>query len=380
MQRKKVIPIELVVKVELPMSMVWDEIVKVSNLASAIATLYDSIVDNRVAFIDLNDSVELAFHVKQVSQISSLPEVGTITFPDNSIPLLSTAHGFGEQEEDADQVLAPKYTLLLMDEPEAIIEKLPKRQSTRSQNWSKILTISPFITYIRILTIGNPRFKKLSREQRIPLSLVMSMARELINLDMARAMPPLSNRGVYIVSPLAPMTSLQSQSEAFAERFPSSPSLITILSTMSSGAPKRWETLLLIHRLPTEVLPWLMRFGWITQLRQFYFIRIPRSIKLSCISPHLAALDRRPVEHQDVEDSILIDPFRASREEVRWIRALAEQIGGPRGRTFERLCKYFDGKSAKDKILRREQVERAELEGMIEAFRKIGGIVVAEHW
>jgi len=81
-----------------------------------------------------------------------------------------------------------------------------------------------------------------------------------------------------------------------------------------------------------------------------------------------------------MEDEILVDPFRASREEVRWIRKLAEGLGGTEGRMFERLGKYFDGKSAKEKILRREQVERGELEGMVQAVKKIGGLVVAEHW
>jgi len=80
------------------------------------------------------------------------------------------------------------------------------------------------------------------------------------------------------------------------------------------------------------------------------------------------------------EDEILVDPFRASREEVRWIKSVAEGLGGTEGRMFERLGKYFDGKSAKEKILRREQVERGELEGMVEAVRKVGGLVVAEHW
>ena len=113
-----------------------------------------------------------------------------------------------------------------------------------------------------------------------------------------------------------------------------------------------------------------MRVGWLTQLCQFYFIRIPRSIKLA----------RDPLARGDEKDSILVDPFRASREEVRWIKALAQDVGGTEGRIFERLAKYFDGKSAKEKILRREQVERAELEGMLEAVKKAGGLIVAEHW
>lgn len=96
---------------------------------------------------------------------------------------------------------------------------------------------------------------------------------------------------------------------------------------------------------------------------------------MSCID----AVDRRAAE-EEAQDSILVDPFRASREEVRWIKRLSEVVGGHRGIMFERLAKYFDGKSSKQQILRREQVEKGELEGMIEAFRKVGGIIIAEHW
>jgi hypothetical protein len=41
---------------------------------------------------------------------------------------------------------------------------------------------------------------------------------------------------------------------------------------------------------------------------------------------------------------------------------------------FERLRKYFHGKSADEKILRSEQLERGELEGMVEAVRKVAGL------
>lgn len=205
------------------------------------------------------------------------------------------------------------------------------------------------------------------------------MARELIDLDMARAIPPLSNRSNYILSPLAPVHTITTFSREFKLRFPSAPDLSTLLSTLSNGPPKRWDTILLHYPLTPEVLPFLMRKGWVIQLRQFFFIRIPRRIKLACIEG-VSAEDRRAAE-EAAEDSILTDPFRASREEVKWIRKLAEEGGSlGMGRMFERLCKYFDGKSAKEKILRREQVEKSELEAMVEAFKKVGGIVVAEHW
>ena len=217
----------------------------------------------------------------------------------------------------------------------------------------------------------------MARDQKLPLSLVLSMARDLLALDIARPIPPLTNRAIYIVSPISPIDSLTSQSRTFKSRFPTAPPLAQLLSIVSSGPPKRWDTILTLHpTLPDCVLPYLMRTGWLIQLKEFYFIRIPREIKLQCID----AVDCKAAETA-AEDSILVNPFRASREEVRWIKKLAEHVEGSRkGRMFERLGKYFDGKSAKEKILRREQVDRSELEGMIEAVRKVGGIVVAEHW
>ena len=132
---------------ELPMSLVWEELIQKSNLAHAISTLYNSIIHNKVAFIDLNNSIELAFHIKQISQISSLPELGTNPFNEKNIPLLSTSHGFGEREDEADHVLAPRYTLLLMDEPEEILKKVPSRPHQRRQNWIKFINgIKPTIT------------------------------------------------------------------------------------------------------------------------------------------------------------------------------------------------------------------------------------------
>ena len=379
--RRKVLPFVFWADLELPMSMVWEDLIATSNLAHAISTLYNSIIHNKVAFIDLNNSVELAFHIKQISQISSLPESGTTPFGEHNVPLLSTAHGFGEREEEADQVLAPKYTLLFLYEPDEILTMVPHRAPHRAQNWAKFLTLKPTETFIHLTAKANGRFRHLAREKNLPLYVIMTMARELISLDLARAMPPLSNRAAYYISPIAPIAYLPSQARAFKTRFPNAPDLGTILATISAGQPRRWDSIVLQLNLPQDVLPYLMRTGWLTQLRQFYFIRIPREIRLECIEATTAEERRRAQE--SAEDTILLDPYRASREEVRWIRRLAEKIGGGGGgfgRTFERLAKYLDGKSAKEKILRREQVGRRELEAMFEAVKNVGGLIVAEHW
>ena len=129
------------------MSLVWEKLIQSSNLAHTISTLYNAIIHSKVAFIDLNNSVELAFHIKQISHISSLPELGTNPFNEDNIPLLTTAHGFGDRENEVDQVLAPKYTLLLMDEPEEILKQVPSRPPQRRQNWVKLLNIKPTVTY-----------------------------------------------------------------------------------------------------------------------------------------------------------------------------------------------------------------------------------------
>src|SRR5277367_2310863 len=115
----------------------------------------------------------------------------------------------------------------------------------------------------------------------------MSMARELIDLDIARPIPPLSNRAIYIISPLSPIHSLSSQSRTFKSRFPPpTPPLPTLLSRIScSPTPLPWSHFLSTYHLPAQVLPYLMRSGWLTQLRQFYFIRIPRAIKVACRGP-----------------------------------------------------------------------------------------------
>jgi Nitrogen Permease regulator of amino acid transport activity 3 len=105
------------------MSMVWEEIIHTSNLAHVISALYASLLHSKVCLLDLNARQEIAFHIKAIQQISSLPELGTHPFHEQNIPPLSTAHYFGQSEEQADQVLAPKYTLLLLDVPAEILKK-----------------------------------------------------------------------------------------------------------------------------------------------------------------------------------------------------------------------------------------------------------------
>ena len=79
-----------------------------------------------------------------------------------------------------------------------------------------------------------------------------------------------------------------------------------------------------------------------------------------------------------------MDPYRATAEESRWIKRIAEEVGKGgdevSARIFGRFVKYFDGKTAKEEILRREQVEKSELEGMVDAVRTVAGIIIAEHW
>ena len=88
---------------------------------------------------------------------------------------------------------------------------------------------------------------------------------------------------MYIVSPNADMRSLASATQAYASRFPSLPSLTKMLS-MLSGHPRPYSAIIPSkdHRdAYMDILAWLLKGGWVTQLRTFAYVRVPGEIKIA---------------------------------------------------------------------------------------------------
>ncbi len=116
----------------------------------------------------------------------------------------------------------------------------------------------------------------------ISLRRIQVLSRHLIYWRRARAIPPLHQRDTYIVSPNADLRELPTAAVAYAARFPSLPSLPKMLALLS-GHPRAFSTLIPSkdHREAyLDILAWLMKGGWVTQLRVFAWVRVPRAIRL----------------------------------------------------------------------------------------------------
>jgi nitrogen permease regulator 3-like protein len=123
---------------------------------------------------------------------------------------------------------------------------------------------------------------QISQTSGIPLADIHFLASHLIYWRRARAVPPLHQRDIYIVSPNADMRKLRSATQQYAKLFPAQlPSLPKMLSLLSAG-PRPFNTLIPSkdHKaVYFDVLAWLLRGGWVTQLRTFGWVRVPATIQ-----------------------------------------------------------------------------------------------------
>jgi hypothetical protein len=107
------------------------------------------------------------------------------------------------------------------------------------------------------------------------------IASHLVYWRRARLIAPLSPRDTYIVSPNADFSTISAATQVYAHRFPTLPTLPKVLS-MLSGTPRAFRTFIPTteHREAyMEILAWLMRGGWVTQLRTFAWVRVTPEIK-----------------------------------------------------------------------------------------------------
>ena len=180
------------------------------------------------------------------------------------MPTDDDVHGNGPQ-------LAAHFTLLLLSDLHSILADI---------NTTASPITGPLTRYLRVTT-SNKSFLQISQSSGIPLADIQFLASHLIYWRRARAIPPLHQRDVYIVSPNADMRNLAAASQRFAKIFPALPPLSKILN-MLSFTPRPYSTLIPSkdHK-PTymEILAWLMRGGWVTQLRTFAWVRVPAHIK-----------------------------------------------------------------------------------------------------
>lgn len=243
----------------------WPKILDASSLARSIAVVFDAISSNKIAHIDL-EGLDMSF---QIPAAISTPFAPTATEPQMPGLWLTTATLLDDDESDAS--LSPNAALLLLEDDDILLKEIESDGKELS---------GPLSIFIRSLT-PTKSLLKLSQRHSMALKDVQFLARHLIYWRRARAIPPLHYRDTYVVSPNADMRALGAAIPAFAARFPMLPPLTKIL-TMLSGPPRQYRLFMPSpdHRPAyMDILAWLMRGGWVTQLRTFAWIRVSREVK-----------------------------------------------------------------------------------------------------
>jgi nitrogen permease regulator 3-like protein len=249
-----------------PSYSLWPSIIRSSALAKAMVITFEAISTSKIAHINLSMNFDTSF---QIPQAISTPCLASSYEPQMPGLWLTTATLI--DDEDSETTLSPHSALLLLEDDDTLLKEV--------ENDAKELS-GPLSYFIRNLT-PTKSLLKISQTHSMKLPDLQFLARHLIYWRRARAIPPLRPRDTYIVSPNADMRALKTAIPAFASRFPTLPSLPKILHSLS-GVPKPYGLLMPSrdHRQAyMDILAWLMRGGWVTQLRTFGWVRVPPEVK-----------------------------------------------------------------------------------------------------
>jgi len=174
-------------------------------------------------------------------------------------------------DDEADTALSPLAALLLLEEKETLLKEI----ETDNRELA-----APLVYFIREVT-PTKSLQKLSVRLSLRLPDLQFLARHLIYWRRARAIPPIHIRDTYIVSPNADTRNLAAATEAYDKRFPGLPSLPRMLQSLSTR-PMQYGFLIPSkdHKDPyMDILAWLLRGGWVTQLRTFAWVKVRPDVK-----------------------------------------------------------------------------------------------------
>lgn len=243
----------------------WRKIVGMSPLAKSIAIMFDTISQDKIAHIHFDATFNTSF---QIPQADSTPYLPNAMEPQMLGLWLTTSNVV---LEDDDAPMTQHAALLLLEDTETLIKDLGGDSAGNA---------AAIAFYIRNI-VATKSLLKISKRHNILAQDMEYMASHLVYWRRARLISPLSPRDTYIVSPNADMTVLPAAITVYAQRFPTLPTLPKVLS-MLSGTPRPFRTFIPTaeHRdAYMEILAWLMRGGWVTQLRTFAWIRVTPEIK-----------------------------------------------------------------------------------------------------
>ncbi|KAF2156034.1 hypothetical protein K461DRAFT_221379 [Myriangium duriaei CBS 260.36] len=244
-------------------SILWPQIMQASTLARSIAHIYTAISASKIAHVSIGETVDASMQIPWTMSTSNAP---TPADPQTPGLWVTTASMLEE-----DGTLSPHAALLLLEEKETLLKEIESDNRELA---------APLGYFIRELT-PTKSLQKMAIRLSLRLPDLQFLARHLIYWRRARAIPPLHIRDIYIVSPLADMRSFSAATEAFERRFPGLPSLPRILQSLSSRPLPYGYLIPSQDHKPVymDILAWLLRGNWVTQLRTFAWVRVSTEIK-----------------------------------------------------------------------------------------------------
>lgn len=254
----------------------YSELLAKSQLAAAIASVYRAVSASRIASVSLSPSTSVVLQIPPVASVSVLPSLTDPPVPaglwlttfNDATPSSSEIEGLSTASPSQ---LAKHVTLLLKETPQRIIK------DAQAIGGPLAAPLARFVTAIR----PTKSFHKLAIISQISWREIELLASHLISSRRAMLIPPLHQRDTYIVSPNADMSTLKAACKAYNAVFPTLPGLATILSALSD-TPRPWMMLIPSsdHKeVYYEILAWLLKNGWVTQLRTFAYVRVSPDVK-----------------------------------------------------------------------------------------------------
>ncbi|KAJ5256613.1 hypothetical protein N7478_012717 [Penicillium angulare] len=256
----------------------YSDLINQSSLARAIYTVYTSISASKIASVSLSPDVSISLQIPPLTSTPYLAGPADKSYPglwlttaDSATPVDS--HGVDDNNNAPHQVLAKHFALLLLDSETAIIKDIETSGGT----------LAPALAHYIRCSKPTKSFAQISVSSGIPLSTIQMLASHLVYWRRARAIPPIHQRDTYIVSPNCDLSKLEVATVAYQTAFPTLPSLPKMLSALS-GTPRSYGSF-----IPSKdhketyftILAWLLRGGWVTQLRTFARIKVTPEIKLA---------------------------------------------------------------------------------------------------
>ncbi|KAB8206368.1 Nitrogen Permease regulator of amino acid transport activity 3 [Aspergillus parasiticus SU-1] len=255
----------------------YSELINHSSLARAIYTVYSNISASKIASVSLSPDVSISLQIPPLTSTPYLPGPSDKAYPGLWLTTADSVTPADDPTADENtaphQVLAKHFALLLLSDEATILKDVEASGGA----------LAPALAHYIRCSKPTKSFAQISALSGIPLSTIQMLASHLVYWRRARAIPPLHQRDVYFVSPNCDLSKLEVATAAYQLAFPTLPSLPKMLSALS-GTPRPYGSF-----IPSKdhkeayfaILAWLLRGGWVTQLRTFARVKVSPEIKMA---------------------------------------------------------------------------------------------------